>query len=476
MNKWLTALLMLGLGAGSGYWFALSRQESPVPMTAVEPKKPLFYRNPMNPAVTSPVPAKDNMGMDYIPVYEDEKPKILFYRNPMNPAVTSPVPAKDNMGMDYVPVYENNDNTPSKVTGSVKIDAVTIQNIGVRTTLAKNSQLSHIVHAVGRVAYDEEHIVRLHPKTEGWIETLHVDKTGEKVGSHQQLLSIYSPQLVASQQEYILALDNQKILAKSPIAEIRNGAEALAESSLERLKLLDVPGHQLHELTRSHTIKKSLHIHSPTDGIVINIGAREGQYVTPETELYMIANLSTVWVYADIYEHELPWVKVDDVVEIRLAGVPDRVFKGRLAFIYPYAEAKTRTIKVRLVFDNTERLLKPDMFADVTIYADKQLDAVVIPVEAVVRSGEKTQVFVVRDAGKFEPREITTGLSSDDNVTVLKGLKAGEEVVTSAQFMIDSESKLREATEKMIEPIDHSDVKNLNGLNTDAPPKNGGQL
>ncbi|MFI3221075.1 MAG: efflux RND transporter periplasmic adaptor subunit, partial [Methylococcales bacterium] len=202
----------------------------------------------------------------------------------------------------------------------------------------------------------------------------------------------------------------------------------------------------------SHSIKKSLHIHSPTNGIVINIGAREGQYVTPETELYMIADLATVWVYADIYEHELPWVKEDDAVEMRLDGVPDRVFKGRLAFIYPYAEAKTRTIKVRLVFDNAERLLKPDMFADVIIYADKQVNAVVIPVEAVVRSGTKNQVFVVQGAGKFEPREIITGLSSDGNVTVLKGLKAGEEVVTSAQFLIDSESKLREATEKMIEP------------------------
>jgi Cu(I)/Ag(I) efflux system membrane fusion protein len=457
MNKSvITAVFMLILGAGGGYWLAMSKMESqhntPVVSVSTEPKKPSFYRNPMNPEVTSPMPKKDNMGMDYVPVYEEvEKPKILFYRNPMNPAVTSPVPAKDNMGMDYVPVYAD-DKSPADIAGSVRIDAVTTQNIGVRTTLAKNSQLSHIVHTVGRITYDEEHITRLHPKTEGWIETLNVDKTGEKVGSHQELLSIYSPQLVASQQEYILALDNQKILAKSPLEEIRRGAKDLAESSLERLKLLDVPEHQLHELTNSHSIKKSLHIHSPSNGIVINIGAREGQYVTPETELYMIADLATVWVYADIYEHELPWVKVGDAVEMRLDGVPDRVFKGHLAFIYPYAEAKTRTIKVRLVFDNAERLLNPDMFADVTIYADKQVNAVVIPVEAVVRSGVKNQVFVVQGAGKFEPREITTGLSSDGNVTVLKGLKADEEVVTSAQFLIDSESKLREATEKMVEP------------------------
>jgi Cu(I)/Ag(I) efflux system membrane fusion protein len=165
----------------------------------------------------------------------------------------------------------------------------------------------------------------------------------------------------------------------------------------------------------------------------------------------MIADLSKVWVYADIYEYELPWVKTDDPVEMQLAGVPGRIFKGHLAFIYPYAEAKTRTIKVRLVFDNAELLLKPDMFAQVTIYAGKQLDALVIPSEAVVRSGAKTLVFIVRGSGKFEPREITTGLSSNGDTAVLDGLKTGEEVVTSAQFLIDSESRLHEATAKMME-------------------------
>jgi Cu(I)/Ag(I) efflux system membrane fusion protein len=454
MNKSIviTAVLMLALGVGSGYWLAVKQAKKQAATILTDAKKPLFYRNTMNPTVTSPVPAKDTMGMDYVPVYvEDEKPKVLFYRNPMNPEVTSKVPAKDNMGMDYIPVYAEDDKT-AESAGSVKIDAVTVQNMGVRTAIAKKMPLSHIVRAVGRIAYDEEHIVRLHPKTEGWIETLRVDKTGEKVNSNQELLSIYSPQLVTSQQEYILALNSLKILEKSPIEEIRRGAEELVESSRERLKLLDVPAHQLSDLTRNHTIKKGLHIHSPTDGIVVTIGAREGQYVTPETELFMIADLSKVWVYAEIYEYELPWVKEGDPVEMRLAGVPGRAFNGHLAFIYPYAEEKTRTIKVRLAFDNAEHLLKPDMFAEVSIYAGKQLDAIVIPSEAVIRSGSHNQVFIVRGAGKFEPREITTGLSSNGDVAVLEGIKAGEEVVTSAQFLIDSESKLREATAKMTEP------------------------
>jgi Cu(I)/Ag(I) efflux system membrane fusion protein len=459
MNKQIviTAVLMLALGAGGGYWLANRQKSHEQPVNPAKRNgQPLFYRNPMNPSVTSPVPTKDAMGMDYVPVYADDnvpkQRKILIYRNSMNPSVTSPVPAKDAMGMDYVPVYAEDEAATDEPEGSVKIDAVTEQNMGVRTAIAKKTLLSHVVRAVGRVAYDEEHIVRLHPKTEGWIETLRVDKTGERVKKNEVLLSIYSPQLVTSQQEYILALNNLKILALSPIEDIRRGAEELVDSSRERLKLLDVPAHQLHDLTISHTIKKSLHIHTPADGIVINIGAREGQYVTPETELYMIADLSKVWVYAEIYEYELPWVKVGDPVEMRLAGVPGRIFKGHLAFIYPYAEAKTRTIKVRLVFDNAELLLKPDLFAEVTIYAGKQVDAVVIPSEAVIRSGAKTQVFIVRGAGKFEPRQITTGLSSNDDIAVLDGVKAGEEVVTSAQFLIDSESKLHEATAKMMEP------------------------
>ncbi|GJL73540.1 MAG: copper transporter [Nitrosomonas sp.] len=376
----------------------------------------------------------------------------LFYRNAMNPSVTSPVPAKDSMGMDYVPVYADDDTETDSPPGTVKIDAVTEQNMGVRTAIVKKDILSHIVRTVGRVDYDEERIVRLHPKVEGWIETLRIDKTGEEVKYDQDLLSIYSPQLVVSQQEYILALNNLRALKDSPIEDIRRGAVELVNSSRERLKLLDVPEHQLRDLTQNHNIHKNLHIHSPASGIVVNVGAREGQYVTPATEIYMIADLSTVWVYADIYENELPWVKVGDRVEMQLAGIPGRIFSGHLAFIYPYAEAKTRTIKVRLNFNNPELLLKPDMFAEVTIFASKQMSALVIPSEAIIRSGTRNKVLVVRSAGKFEPRTITAGIVSEGKVIVLEGLKEGEQVVTSSQFLIDSESSLREATAKMTSP------------------------
>lgn len=453
MNKstLIIAVLMLGIGLGAGYWLSDRGNTATAP---ADEKKPIFYRNPMNPSITSPVPAKDSMGMDYIPVYadEDDKPserKILFYRNPMNPSVTSPVPAKDSMGMDYVPVYA--DEESSEVVGTVKIDPVIVQNIGVRTATAQQTAISRTIRAVGRVDFDEERMARLHPKVEGWIEEIRVDKTGQNVAEDDILLSIYSPKLVSAQQEYLLALNNLNALEKSPFEEIKQGARDLAKSSRERLQLLDVPEHQIQELEQSREIKKSLHIHSPVAGTVIRIGSRQGQYVTPKTELYMMVDLSQVWVYANVYEYELPWVKIGDEVEMTLASVPGKTFKGSLQYIYPYAESKTRTTKVRLVFDNQELLLRPDMFAEVSIKSDKQNSAVVIPAEAVIRSGGRPQVFVVREPGKFEPRLVELGVESSGKVAVLNGVSAGEEVVTSAQFLVDSESKLREATAKMME-------------------------
>lgn len=452
---WLATPVILAIGLMTGYWFATAEHSNAPGMAQEGSTTILFYKHPMNGEITSPVPAKDDMGMDYIPVYAEadksETTQILFYRNPMNAEITSPVPAKDDMGMDYLPVYAESDQGDSLAVGTVKIDGVTTQNIGVRTTKAIEFSMSHTVRAVGRVAYDEEKMVRLHPKTEGWIEEMVVDKTGQWVKNDTDLLSIYSPQLVASQEEYLLALKNVKALEKSPIDTIRYGAEALLNSSRERLKLLDFPAHQMVELDKTHKVKKSIHIHSPKEGIVMNIGAREGQFVSPKTELYMIADLRKVWVYANIYEYELPWVKEGDSVDMQLVGIPGRIFKGHLAYIYPYAEAKTRTIKVRVVFDNPELLLKPNMFADLTIHANPQAKTVVIPSEAVVRSGSRNQVFVVRDKGKFEPRIVSLGLESNGKIAILDGVKVGEEVVTSGQFLIDSESKLREATAKMLE-------------------------
>ncbi|MDK1024287.1 MAG: efflux RND transporter periplasmic adaptor subunit [Gammaproteobacteria bacterium] len=380
--------------------------------------------------------------------------KPLYYRHPMNPSVSSPVPAKDEMGMDYIPVYAER-STPA-VVGTVTIDPVTLQNIGVRTAIAAQKTMTKNIRAVGRVVYDETRMTRLHPKTEGWIENLRVNKTGELVKSDQILLDIYSPIIVTSLEEYLLALKSAEVAKQSGSADAYTRSMQIVESARKRLELLDVPAHQVEEFEQSGEIPRTVHIHSPFEGVVINIGAREGQYITPRTELYMIADLSVVWLHANVYEYELPWIQEGDAAEIEVSAVPGRIFTGEITYIYPYMEPDTRTVKVRFEIDNREGLLKPEMFANVSIMSRKQVDAVVVPSEAIVRSGARNQLFVVIGHGKFEPREVTLGMSSSGETQILKGLSPGEEVVTSSQFLIDSESKLREATAKMMAAMNAS--------------------
>jgi len=458
MNKniVITAVIALLIGGGIGYWLSLDKAagSSTQEVASSEPKV-LYYRNPMNPAITSPTPAKDEMGMDYIPVYaednQQQEQNPLFYRNPMNPNITSPVPAKDEMGMDYIPVYPEESTGSKAPAGTVRIDPTVVQDMGVRTTAVKRTTLSRNIRTIGRVTYDEQLVARLHPKYDGWVEKLFIDKTGERIKKGSMLLSIYSPQLVATQEEYLLALDNAEKLKDSPFADVRDGAESLLRSSRERLQLLDVPEHQIAQLTAERKVMKGMHIHSPFDGIVMNIGAREGQRLTPETELYMIADLTRVWVIVDLYEDDIPWVRTGDTAKMKVAGIPGRTFTGKVAYIYPYLEAKTRTIKVRLEFANPGLALKPDMFANVDIQSNRKLDAIVVPSEVIVRTGTQEQVFVQRSPGKFEPRYVTVGVSANGQTQIMNGLEPGEIVVTSSQFLLDSESKLKEATAKMLE-------------------------
>ncbi|MFQ5565356.1 MAG: efflux RND transporter periplasmic adaptor subunit [Paracoccaceae bacterium] len=413
----LVASAALVVGATAGYWLGGMRPAAPPAADAEPSRQPLYYRNPMNPEVTSPVPAKDSMGMDYIPVFADSAA----------------------------------DGDPR---GTVRIDPVTTQSIGVRTAEAELRTLARNVQTVGRVDYDEQRITRLHPKTEGWIEELFIETTGEEIREDEILLSIYSPQLVSTQQEYLLALNNLETLSNSPFDDVRRGAESLVATAMERLQLLDVPAHQIRELEETRQVKKRLHIHSPAKGVVIKVGVREGQYVTPQSELYFIADLSKVWVFVDVFEEELPWVRVGDQVEMQVDAVPGTSFTGRLTYIYPYAERQTRTIKARLEFPNDRLLLKPDMYANVAIRANPVADVVAVPSEAVLRSGLREKVFVVREPGKFEPRDVRVGVASEGWTEIREGIEPGEEVVVSAQFLIDSESKLREAASKMQEVND----------------------
>jgi Cu(I)/Ag(I) efflux system membrane fusion protein len=376
----------------------------------------------------------------------------LMWRNPMNPAVTSPKPTKDSMGMDYIPVCAEGETARTGQEGSVRIDPETTQDVGVRLTTAVEKTLSRHITTVGRITYDETRLVTLHPKVDGWVDKLFVDKTGESVKQNTMLLAFYSPELVATQEEYLLALSNWQQLRNSPYPDIREGAKRLLDSSLDRLRFFDVPEHQILELQHTHKVRKDMHIHAPAAGIVTRIGVREGARVTPASELYQIADLSRVWVLADLYEYEIPWVKLGDRARLSIGSLPGHDFTGRITYIYPYLDAKTRTNKVRIEFDTREGLLKPDMFGDVEIDTKSTRSGIFVPREAVLVTGKQAHLFVQTRAGHFEPRTVRTGITADGLMEIISGVKAGERVVSSGQFLIDSESSIREAAAKMVRP------------------------
>jgi len=314
MNKQLVSLAViaaLGVGFAGGYWMS----DTKIPEPMVENKASSAER------------------------------EVLYWRNPMNPAITSPVFTKDEMGMDYIPVYADGGGGKERA-GTVMIDPVTVQNIGVRTAKAETRELSRALNGLGRVDFNEERLARLHPKISGWIEKLRVDETGTQVNQDTILLSIYSPDLVAAQQEFLVALNNWDAVKNSTAGQMKQSAKTILESTRERLQLFDVPTHQIKELEQSRKIKKQLHIHSSFQGRVMNIGAREGQYVTPKDELYLIADLSRIWVNVDVFEDELSWLKLGDRAEMHVRAAPGRTYKGKVTFIHPGCSPMSRSIPI----------------------------------------------------------------------------------------------------------------------------------
>ncbi|MCH7812918.1 MAG: efflux RND transporter periplasmic adaptor subunit [Planctomycetes bacterium] len=375
---------------------------------------------------------------------------VLFWRAPMNPNYVSKQPGKSPMGMDLVPVYADADQSTSAHT--IRIDPVTIQNMGIRTATITRGPLVKTIRTLGRVEYDERRVTFVDTKFSGWIESLFVDQTGQPVAKGERLFEVYSPELYAAQQEYVSALDGLERLVPSTIEYARDDAVKLVEAAMTKLRYLDVSDGQIDRLGDTRQIGKTLAIHSPAEGIVTEKMALEGMYVKPGMRLYTIADLTRVWVYVDIYEYQLPWIRVGQEASITLPYVPGRAFHGQVVYIYPYLERQTRVIKVRLEFENPTLELKPGMFANVKLESELQGDAVLVPREAYIDSGIRQVVFVVRGGGKFSPRDIQVGVEAENGmVEVLYGLDEGEVVVTSGQFMLDAESKLKEAVAKMME-------------------------
>ena len=328
--------------------------------------------------------------------------------------------------------------------GTVQISPERQQLIGVRFGTVEQRSLQKIIRTVGRIDYDEKRIGIVSPKISGWIEELYVDFTGQFVRKGAPLLTIYSPELVSTQEEYLLALKARQDWSKSPFSEVAESGTRLADSARRRLKLWDISDAQIKALEESREPKKTLTLYSPFTGHVLEKMANKGRFVDAGMSLYKIADLSVVWLIADIYESELPAIRVGQPAAIQMAYYPGETFTGKAIYIYPYLDAQTRTAKVRYEFANPHGKLKPEMFANVEITV-RFGDKLAVPEDAVIDTGIRKVVIVDRGSGYFEPREVRLGVKAGEVFEVLDGLKAGERVVTSANFLIDSESKLKEA-------------------------------
>lgn len=405
----------------------------------------------MTPAPTEPV--NSSIPPTALPLTETKPGErtILFYRNPMDPSVTSPVPAKDSMGMDYVPVYaEETASTVNEVSGfaSITLNDSERKLAGIQIAEATLGRLDFTTRTVGAVQADESRIRHIHTKIAGYVEKLYINFTGQSVKKGEPVLSIYSPELLASQQEFLQAVEISKRFEKSDIPEVRRGGEDLVQSSRRRLELFDVPDRFIEDLLKNKKLQRAVTLNAPAAGFVTSKDVFEGQQVEPGMELFTVTDLSRVWIEADFYEYEARAVRIGQEAKLSFPYDPTMELNGRVSYIYPYLNPESRTLKVRFDFDNAKLLLKPAMYVDVTLQIDAG-ESVVVPESAVMDTGLRKIVFVQQAENQLIPRNVKVGVTNEEQSQILSGLKAGEKVVTGANFLIDSESRLRAAIQNM---------------------------
>lgn len=362
---------------------------------------------------------------------QSSEKKILYYRNPMNPAITSPVPMKDSMGMAYVPVYAG------EAGGSaIRISPAVEENLGILTAPVVREDLHRLIRTVGYVSYDLGAVLRLHTRAAGWITELPITSTGERVRKGQLLFRLYSPTLVTAEQEYLQAL--------------KGGNPTFIEASGKRLHALGIADDEIARLKQTREPSKSIAYTAERGGVVEMLNARPGLYVTPDTEVMRLGVLSNVWLVAEIYENQAGWVRVGDKAEARLASAPDEVLHGTVNFIYPELDPVTRTLKVRMTFANPDVTLLPNMYAEVTIAGAPEKNVLTIPSAALIRTGDQdNRVILALGNGRFRAQAVTAGIESGGRVAILSGLAQGETVVTSGQFLIDSEASLEASLQRL---------------------------
>lgn len=372
--------------------------------------------------------------------------KILYYEDPMHPWYRSDKPGiAPDCGMKLVPVYAP-ETTPAAAPapGFVQISPARQQLMGINTVRAEHRPLEKVIRSVGRVELDETRLANVQLKISGWIQKVFVDYTWQYVKKGDPLFSLYSPELLASEQEYLLALRAERELGGSSLREVAAGGKSLLEAARRRLSLWDLTDQQIRELEETGQPHREITFYAPTSGYVLERKAFPNQYATPDTELYKLADYSVVWVYADIYEMEAPLVSLGQEAALTSDALPGHKFQGRVSFISPQLKEDTRTLPVRMEFPNPDLTLKPGMFVNVELRRSlgRQLT---VPVDALLDSGQRQVVFVDHGGGSLEPREVKVGERTENFASILGGLRAGEKVVTRANFLIDSESNLRQA-------------------------------
>lgn len=372
----------------------------------------------------------------------EEEKEILYWVAPMDANYRRDKSGKSPMGMDLIPFYAGAEEDGS----TVSISPTVVQNLGVRTAKAELTRLWRGIDTVGYVDYDESKVSHIHLRTEGWIEQLAVESEGERVKKGDFLFDVYSPKLVNAQEELVTA--------------ISTGNKGLIRATKERLAALGISSSQINKLQKTKKVKQRISIYAPQDGVVSDLPVREGMFVKPSQKVMTLGDLSSIWLLAEVFERQSQWVEVGQAAEVRLSYIPGKLWQGEVEYIYPSLDPKTRTLKVRLRFDNPGERLKPNMYTNVKIYGGAKENTIVIPLEGLIRTGREERVIVALGEGKFEARNVSAGIESGDYVEILTGIEEGDEIVTSGQFLIDSEASMRASLNRMSD-TDESDMSDM---------------
>ena len=372
----------------------------------------------------------------------EEENEILYWVAPMDPNYRRDKPGKSPMGMDLIPYYAAEDSAD----GTVSISPTVVQNLGVRTAKAELTQLWRGIDTVGYVDYDESKVSHIHLRTEGWIENLAVESEGERIKKGDFLFKVYAPKLVNAQEELVTALASAN--------------KGLIRASKQRLSALGISSSQIEALQTNKKVKQQISIYAPQDGVVSELPVREGMFVIPSMKVMTLGDLSSVWLLAEVFERQAEWVEVGQDTEVSLSYLPGKTWSGKVEYIYPSLDPKTRTLKVRLRFDNPGERLKPNMYANVKIFGGATEKTIVIPLEGLIRTGREQRVIVALGEGKFAARQVKSGIESGNYVEILEGINEGENIVISGQFLIDSEASMRSSIVRMTDETMNKETVN----------------